>query len=111
MGDSTIKGVDNTITQQIDILPTILDMIGYDKEFLAFGKSVFSEKNWAISYINNEYLLVNENGFLIDRDEKYKNYSDRKLKIKTEENLENIELLKAIKQEYSNKMIGIKLHK
>jgi len=111
MGDSTIKGVDNTITQQIDILPTILDMIGYDKEFIAFGKSVFSEKNWAISYLNNEYFLVNENGFLIDRDEKYKNYSDRKLKIKTEENLENIELLKAIKQEYNNKMIYNKLQK
>ena len=111
MGDSSLKGSSETIIQQIDILPTILDLIGYNKIFFSFGKSVFSNKSWAISFINNEYMLVNENGFLIGRNEEYKNYSDRKLKTKTKENLDDINLLKSIKQQYNNKMIGNKLQK
>jgi len=43
--------------------------------------------------------------------EEYKNYSDRKLKTKTKENLDDINLLKSIKQQYNNKMIGNKLQK
>ena len=104
MGDSSLKGSSETIIQQIDILPTILDLIGYNKIFFSFGKSVFSNKSWAISFINNEYMLVNENGFLIGRNEEYKNYSDRKLKTKTKENLDDINLLKSIK----NKLILVK---
>ena len=44
--------------QQIDILPTILDQIGYSKPYLAFGKSMFGEENWAIHKAYNTYRLI-----------------------------------------------------
>ena len=58
MGDTSEKGSNTTITQQIDIMPTILDLLNYNKQFFSFGKSVFMDKGWAISYLNNEYLLM-----------------------------------------------------
>lgn len=56
-----IKGV----AQQIDIMPTLLDFIGYDKSYVAFGKNLLNNnaKPWAFNYnnipqfIEGDYLL------------------------------------------------------
>jgi phosphoglycerol transferase MdoB-like AlkP superfamily enzyme len=40
-GDAQMKGQNQTLMQQIDILPSILDYLGYGKPFFAFGNSVF----------------------------------------------------------------------
>ena len=47
------------LTQQIDILPSILHLIGYDKEIYAFGQSVFEQKYkpYSISYLEGVYNL------------------------------------------------------
>ena len=110
MGDSSlntkeIREYKNVITQQIDIMPTILDIINYPKPFFSFGKSIFSEENWAISFINNEYLFVHKNGFLISRDEDYTNFSDKELIKVSKKQKRVITLLKAIKQTYNNSLI------
>jgi phosphoglycerol transferase MdoB-like AlkP superfamily enzyme len=110
MGDTSEKGSVENITQQIDIMPTILDLLGYNKQFFSFGRSIFSDESWAISYLNNEYLLIHEDGFIIDRDNKKINYSDRKLKTKTEENLKANNFLNSIKQKYNNKLIDNKMN-
>lgn len=109
MGDSSLKGSNNSITQQIDIMPTILDLLDYNKEFFSFGKSVFENKNWAISYLNNEYLFIKDSTNIIDRNEKQITYLDRNRKVKTENNKESILLLQAIKQQYNNSLIENKL--
>lgn len=47
-----------TIAQQIDIMPTVLDYLGYDKKYISFGKSLISpnrKNNFAINYINDIY--------------------------------------------------------
>lgn len=47
-----------TIAQQIDIMPTLLDYLGYDKPYVAFGKSLIStpaEESFAVNYINDTY--------------------------------------------------------
>ena len=42
-GDSTLKGGTNQVVQQIDILPTVLDHLGYNESFFSFGNSAFRE--------------------------------------------------------------------
>ena len=90
-------------------MPTILDLLDYNKEFFSFGKSVFKNKNWAISYLNNEYLFIKDNTSITDRNEKQITYLDRNRKVKTENNKESILLLQAIKQQYNNSLIENKL--
>ena len=51
--DETLKGVDTTsIVQQIDIMPSVLGYLHYDKPFFAFGKNVFDPHhlNFAVNY-------------------------------------------------------------
>ena len=116
MGDSSLKGSNTTITQQIDIMPTILDMLNYNKEFFGFGKSIYeksisSDESWAISNLYyGEHLLTHEEGFLIGREEEYTNFSDKNLKEETKVNKDVIKLLKAIKQKYNNSLLNNKMN-
>ena len=42
--NSNLKGVNHDFAQQIDIYPTILDMIGYQKPFRSWGRSLVGDK-------------------------------------------------------------------
>jgi phosphoglycerol transferase MdoB-like AlkP superfamily enzyme len=46
-------GVDEDLAQQIDIYPTILDMIGYSKPFRSWGRSLFDKKSSQPFVINS----------------------------------------------------------
>ena len=49
------------VAQQIDIMPTILGMLGYSKEYIAFGIDVLNtpaEDTWAVNYLNGIYQYV-----------------------------------------------------
>ena len=107
------------IIQQIDIMPTMLGYLGYDKPYVAYGMDVFEtpeEKSWAVSYINNVYQYV-KNGLVLQ-------YDGRKIigvysidDHKMEHNLagttqveKEMEMeLKAIVQSYMDRMLGDKL--
>jgi phosphoglycerol transferase MdoB-like AlkP superfamily enzyme len=116
MGDSSLKGSNATITQQIDVMPTILDILNYNKKFFGFGKSVLgksisSDESWAISNMYyDKYVLIHEDGFLFGIDEEYTNYSDPDQKEKTKINEDAIKLLKAIKQKYNNSLLDNKMN-
>jgi phosphoglycerol transferase MdoB-like AlkP superfamily enzyme len=51
-----VKGTNNTIFQQINILPTVLDFVNYPKPYFAFGKSAFDT-------IRNSFVFHNANHF------------------------------------------------
>lgn len=54
--DGSLAGRNSSVTQQIDILPTSLDLIGYNKEFHSFGKSALdSGPGSCVNYISNVY--------------------------------------------------------
>jgi phosphoglycerol transferase MdoB-like AlkP superfamily enzyme len=58
--DGSMKGVDSSLSQQIDIYPTILDLIGYDKPFMSWGRSLVGDKKvepFVISFSGNRYLF------------------------------------------------------
>ncbi len=58
--DPSLIGISHTIAQQIDILPSVLDYLGYQKKFFAFGASLFSnsEPHRAITFVNGMYQLI-----------------------------------------------------
>ncbi|MFP4025951.1 MAG: LTA synthase family protein [Thiohalospira sp.] len=64
--DSTIKGNSNNIAQQTDIFPTVMDYCGYNKPFIAFGKSLFSDTtdNFTVNYLNGIYQIIEDNYLL-----------------------------------------------
>ncbi|MGL4853366.1 MAG: LTA synthase family protein [Phocaeicola sp.] len=60
-GDSTLAGYEERIAQQIDIMPTILSYVGYDKPYIAFGSDLLSTPNedgYAVNYLNGVYQYV-----------------------------------------------------
>jgi hypothetical protein len=49
------------IAQQIDILPTVMGMLNYDKPYFAFGIDLLNtpaEDTWAVNYMNGIYQYV-----------------------------------------------------
>ncbi len=53
--------IQDKIAQQIDIMPTVLGMLGYQKPYLAFGIDVLNtpaEDTWAVNYLNGVYQYV-----------------------------------------------------
>ena len=91
------------IAQQIDIMPTVLGMIGYQKPYLAFGIDVLNtpaEDTWAVNYLNGVYQYV-KHGEVIQFDGKvFKGETVKSEKVKGEMEQE----LKAIIQQYMERM-------
>ena len=57
-------GVNDDWAQQIDIYPTLLDMIGYQKPFRSWGRSLINEKTvppFVIKYGGNVYQFMSGN--------------------------------------------------
>ena len=58
------------IAQHIDILPTVLGMLGYQKPYFGFGIDLLntpSEDTWAINYLSGIYQYV-RNGYVLQFD-------------------------------------------
>lgn len=64
--DGSLKQKSERIAQQIDITPTVLQYLDYDRPFVAFGKDVLapdSNRNFAINY-NGFYQLFHDEHLL-----------------------------------------------
>lgn len=66
--DSTLRGTDtSTLAQQIDIMPTVLGYLGYDKPYVAFGIDLFNtpaEKAFTFNYLAGTYQYARGDYFL-----------------------------------------------
>ena len=64
-----LKGQPDRLAQQTDIMPSVLNYLGYDKDFLAFGSSVFDTTvtRFSIHYLSGIYGLI-RNGYLLEFD-------------------------------------------
>ncbi len=51
-----LKGVDDRFAQQIDIYPTLADLIGYNKKIRSWGRSLLSDKNENSIIINSDSI-------------------------------------------------------
>jgi phosphoglycerol transferase MdoB-like AlkP superfamily enzyme len=56
-GDTLLRGRSKRVTQQTDIMPSVLDYVGIKTPFVAFGTSVFSDtsNNFATNYLGGIY--------------------------------------------------------
>jgi hypothetical protein len=106
--------------QQTDIMPTVLDMLHYPKSFVAFGGSLLrsNEPRFSLNYLNGNYQLL-QDGYAWQTDHSVSSalYNFEKDSLLTT-NLANEhkdvvagmdQLLKAVIQQYNNRMIGNKL--
>jgi arylsulfatase A-like enzyme len=105
---------EDKIAQQIDILPTILGILGYSKPYLAFGIDVLNtpaEDTWAVNYLNGIYQYV-KYGYVLQFDGQQTKtvyrLDDRlmknNLKGKTDVETKMERELKAIIQQYMERM-------
>ncbi|NVN92579.1 MAG: sulfatase-like hydrolase/transferase [Desulfuromonadales bacterium] len=68
-GDSNMKGSRQRVTQQTDIMPSLLDYLGVKRPFTAFGSSVFDSANqgFAVNYLGGVYQYF-RNDFMLSFD-------------------------------------------
>jgi arylsulfatase A-like enzyme len=69
MANSKLKGFDTTVTQQIDIMPSVLDYLNYPASYFAFGNSVFdaSAPHFALTFNSGLFQLVDD-GYILQFD-------------------------------------------
>ena len=106
--------IQDKVAQQIDILPTVLGMLGYDKPYFGFGIDVLNtpaEDTWAVNYLNGIYQYVRGDCVIqFDGTQTKGVYrlDDRlmrnNLKGKVKEQAEMEQTLKAIIQQYMERM-------
>lgn len=71
--DSRLQGEYTDIASQIDIMPTLLGLLGYDRPYFAFGRDLFNEPTAtpvAVNYDNNIYQAITDR-YLVRFDEKH----------------------------------------
>ncbi|MCU0385298.1 MAG: LTA synthase family protein [Flavihumibacter sp.] len=56
----------STLAQQWDMLPTLLDLLGYPKSFFSFGESVFRKKNPVVYNLMDNSLRIYKDEYLAE---------------------------------------------
>lgn len=109
-------GFNSEIMQQIDIMPTVLGALHYDKPFVAFGRDIFHDRSrpFAFNYLDNIYQTFRGNYLLqFDGSKTIGLYDFKKDKFLNEnlaqqlpDTVRQMELqLKAFIQQYNNRMV------
>ena len=119
--NSNLKGVNTDFAQQIDIYPTILDMIGYQKPFRSWGRSLVGDKKippFVCNFNGGQYQFIQGNYICtFDGKEIVGIYDKKDLglehnligKVKNEE-IDKLEIsAKAFIQDYMERVIDKKL--
>jgi len=118
--DTTIVKQEDLTTQQIDLLPSILNYLRYNKKFVSFGSSIFDStaEHVSVEYFNNLFQITKDNYSLIFDGEKslslFNNLLDPENKTnlltskpKISKQLEKT--LKSIIQQYNYRLMNNKL--
>lgn len=107
-------GCRDGIAQQIDIMPTLLNWLGYDKPYIAFGQDMLHTNpadTWALNYagiplfVKGDYLLeMKEDSVSAVYNYRKDTLLQHNLKGKVAEQADMERLLKTILQSYSERM-------
>lgn len=111
---------EETIAQQIDIMPSVLGYLHYDKPFIGFGRNVFDSTStpFAFNYRDNVYNIYQDDYLLMFDGKKpvglYNFKQDKMLKTNLKEEYparvkEMEQYIKAIIQQYNNRMVENRL--
>ncbi len=118
--NGSFKGVNDELTHQMDIFPSIVDLVGYDKPINSWGRSLFSNSGKPFSihfsgtvyhFITEKYILVFDGDSVIGIYDKEDQWLTNNLKENYNINFSNEEkYLKAFMQDYMNRIIEKKLN-
>jgi hypothetical protein len=66
---SGLEGLQKSIAQQTDIMPTVLGYLGYDRDFVSYGNNLLdtASTRFSIHYISGLYGLIKD-GYLLEFD-------------------------------------------
>lgn len=115
-----LKGRSTLVAQQTDILPSVMDYLGYDKPYVAYGSSLFdtTAPHFSVHYISGLYGLIKDNHYIeFDGDRVTSLYDLRgdpllKNNLVTSDKVTRdkaSEFLKAYIQQYNNRIIENRL--
>lgn len=111
--DGSMKGVDEGLAEQIDIMPTILSYLNYPNPYIAFGHNLLDKnsKRFVINYIQDSYqFLSGDYAFYITDDNLTAIYNRKEDPALTKNLLgvvnfpDEVLLQKAIIQQFNNRM-------
>lgn len=108
------------MAQQADIMPSIIDYLSIQKDYIAFGNSVFDTilSNFAVNFANNHIQLFKDDYLMLFAEDKVKSFFNLKkdsllstnlVNSNNKEQLEMEEFIKAYIQQYNNRLIDNKL--
>jgi len=87
--------------QQMDVMPTVLDLLNYNQKYYAYGSSVYSkDKKTKIAHSQSNFMIFDGSNKVIQWNEKLKNSSNQNA----------INKLKAAIQRYNRDLIRNKTH-
>lgn len=91
--ESSLRGESLEPAQQIDLMPTILGLLGNREPYFAFGRDLFGEPErtpWAFSYENSYQLLTPESARELSPEMSEEDAEARKLKALVQQYYEHI---------------------
>jgi len=116
MPGQNLVGIDTKTAQQIDIMPTILNYLGYSDPYFAFGQDLFENNpnKFAVSYIGNSFQIVHNSWVLQYNLKKttaiFNLKHDKEMQINLLGKVDGMQqylekYLKAFIQQYNNRMV------
>ena len=112
-GDGSLSGKDESLAQQIDIMPSVLGLLNYPKPYVAFGNNLFDKtgQRFVINYLEDTYQFLIGDHALYFTDNKLTGIFDRIKDPYLRNNLvgehhseAEQNLFKAIMQQFNNRM-------
>lgn len=112
-GDGSLSGKDESLAQQIDIMPSILGYLNYSKPYVAFGNNLFDplSQRFVINYLEDTYQFMSGDHVLHFTDNKLTgifNWKEDPFLLNSLSGSSNFKieqnLFKAIMQQFNNRM-------
>lgn len=114
--DGNLQGISDKLVQQIDIMPTVMNYLGYNKPYFSFGFDAFSSDrdNFLVNNISGTYCFFQDDYFMTHdgeqslslfnlREDRLEQHDLLSKKPQVADSLERS--LKAFIQQYNNRMI------
>jgi len=111
--DGSMKGIDEGLAEQIDIMPSILSYLNYPYPYIAFGHNLLdrNSKRFVINYIQDSYQFLSGDYAFYMTDDNLTAIYNRKEDPELTKNLigvvnfpDEVQLQKAIIQQFNNRM-------
>ncbi|PRD48405.1 LTA synthase family protein [Sphingobacterium haloxyli] len=114
--NKNLRGVSDKLVQQIDIMPTVMNYLGYDKPYFSFGFDAFADNssNFSVNNISGTYCFFQGDYFMTHNGEKPLSLFNLRVDRLEQEDVlaeeaqvaDSLERnLKAFIQQYNNRMI------